>query len=206
MMTALLLATLLGGAPMPEVTSATLAQRHLGVRVTLVGVLEHVTTLHRGTKPETIIAVVLDDDTVVWVGDQAPDRHWASLLGARISVDGVLEGDAPSLKLRATGQPVRQQRPVSALVGGRVRLGGTARDAKGGAVLLVGDEPVYLAGLDAWPAKVSGKAMVVTGTLVSRQHLPEASRDARGAISQGATGKQLVLDAPQWRLAAEPKP
>lgn len=212
MTTALLLATLLGGTPMPEVTSAALAKQHLGSRVTLVGVLERV-SLNKGKKTWEGTAVVLDDDTSVWVSYGAPPEGWAELLGVRVTVEGTL---SPSLDdhaqalvaphVRAPGKPKRDARAVSTLVGARVRLGGTARDAKGGAVLLVGDEPVYLSGLDAWPPKASGQAVVVTGTLASKQHLPEASRDASGAISQGASGKQLVLEAPQWRLASEPKP
>lgn len=197
---------------MPEVTSGALVQEHLGARVTLVGVVERV-ALEKGKKRWEGTAVVLDDDTTVYVTYDAPPAGWERLVGVRVKVEGLL---SPSIDdhsqslvaphLRAPATPKRDDTSPSSLAGKRVRLGGVARDAKGGAVLLVGDAPVYLVGLEGWPNAASGKPVVAWGTLAVRQYLPEATRNAKGEVSQGASGKQLVLEGPQWRLASEAKP
>lgn len=197
---------------MPEVTSAALVQQHLGQQVTVVGVLERV-PLEKGKKRWLGTALVLDDDTSVYVTYAEPPAGWAPLVGARVVVEGLL---SPSIDdhsqsllaphLRAPSTPRRDATPPGKLLGKRVRLAGLARDAKGGAVLLVNDEPVYLAALEAWPGTARDKAVIAWGTLTSKQHLPEAKRDAKGAVSQGAVGAQLVLEGPQWRLASEPTP
>ena len=49
-----------------------------------------------------------------------------------------------------------------------------------------------------------GFAVAVGGKLVDKQYLPEAFRDAKGMISQGAAGTQSVIESPTWRLIQEP--
>ncbi len=210
----LLVATLLLGAPVPvpEVTNAEQVRLHLGQVVAIFGVVERV-AIGKGQGAWQGTAVVLDDDTTVYVSYAAPPAGWDVFVGSRVRVEGLL---SPSLTdheqsllaphLRAPGTPKLDVRVPGKLVGRRVRLGGLARDAKGGAVLLVGAVPISLAGLEAWPNTVNGQRVVVGGTLVSKQYLPEATRDAKGAWSQGAQGSQLVLEAPRWRLVKEPKP
>lgn len=77
-------------------------------------------------------------------------------------------------------------------------LSGLARDAKGGAVLLVGTAavPVYLDGLDAWPEARHGTLQHVHGQIVRERHLPEAAQDEDGAWSQGVAPGS----APEWVL------
>ncbi len=209
MVTGLLVGMLLWGTP--DVADAGQLRAQMGTRATLVGVIERV-AVGQGASQRQGTAVVLDDDTTVYVSYGEPPAGWAPLLGARVRVEGLLSPSLtdhdPSLlapHLRSVNAPQRDTRPLSTFDGQRVRLGGTARDAKGGAVLLVGKTPVYLPGLDAWPAGAQGQQVVVGGTLVQKQHLPEARRDARGAVSQGASGPQWVLESPQWRLGREPK-
>jgi hypothetical protein len=207
--------SLLLGAPpvkLPEVTLAEHVKPHMGEQVAVSGVIERV-SLGKGKSEWQGTGLVLDDDTVVFVSYAEPPAGWAELIGARVRVEGLLSPSLtdhePSLlapHLRAPTRPVKDERKLSALLNKRVRLVGTARDAKGGAVLLINNAPVYLAGLESWPTVASGKQVAVGGTLVDKQHLPEAKRDAKGAISQGAVGSQLVLEAPTWRLIAEPKP
>jgi hypothetical protein len=50
-------------------------------------------------------------------------------------------------------------------IGQHVVLDGTARDAKAGAVVVVDGAPVYLDGMEAWPAGLAGALVRVTGTL-----------------------------------------
>lgn len=214
MLIPLAVATLLMGAPpvqVPEVTNAAALKERMGASVLLVGQLERV-PMGKGNKQWNGTGVVLDDDTVVYVTYGPPPAGWEALLGARVRVEGTLR---PSLSeheqsllaphLRNPGTPKKEERALSKLVGSRVRLAGTARDAKGGAVLLIKDSPLYLAGLESWPAEATGKQVAVGGTLVNRQYLPEAKKNAKGEWSQGAAGTQLVLESPTWRLLSPPE-
>lgn len=203
----LLAAMVLAAAPL---TSGADLGQHLGQRVTVEGVLERV-EVFRGKGAWQGTGIVLDDDTVLYVTYGAPPAGWEPHLGQVIRVEGLLhpsigerEQSLIAPHLREPGAPQRQARKPGPSVGRRVHLAGVARDAKGGAVLLVENEPVYLEGLDAWPTEAHGQRVAASGTLASRQHLPEATRDAKGAVSQGAQGKQLVLEKPTWRLVAAP--
>ncbi|MCB9688257.1 MAG: hypothetical protein H6738_12230 [Alphaproteobacteria bacterium] len=78
---------------------------------------------------------------------------------------------------------------------------GVARDAKGGAVIVLDDgAPVYVDGLDAWPAGVDGLRIRALGEEVAERHVPEATVSPDGAISQG-TAPGSALDRvlrPTW--------
>ena len=207
------LAVLVMGAPVqvPEVTDSAAVKDRMGAAVVLIGQLERV-PMGKGGKQWHGTAVVLDDDTVVYVTYGAPPAGWEPLLGARVRVEGTLR---PSLSeheqsllaphLRNPGTPKKETRVVSKLVGHHVRLSGLARNAKGGAVLLVDGAPLYLAGMQSWPAEAEGKQVAVGGTLVDKQYLPEATRNAKGEVSQGGAGTQLVLESVAWRLLGEPE-
>jgi hypothetical protein len=210
MLSGLVVSMLMTGAPVPDVTSGETVKKHMGEKVAVVGQLERV-AIGKGRSEWQGTAVVLDDDTLVYVSYAAPPEGWDPLIGARVRVEGLLR---PSLNdheqsllaphLREPGKPKKEQRSLSKLLNTRVRLSGTARDAKGGAVLLIDNSPLYLAGLGSWPSEVHGKLVAVSGKLVDREYLPQAKRDAKGAISQGAEGSQLVLEAPVWKLLQEP--
>ena len=215
MLSGLAVSLLLMGAPMPvpDVTNSETVKKSMGERVAVVGQLERV-AIDKGKSEWQGTAIVLDDDTIVYVTYGTPPEGWAGLVGARIRVEGLLR---PSLDdqsqsllaphLREPAKPTKEERSPGKLVGKRVRLSGPARDAKGGAVLLLNDVPVYLAGLESWPLVVRGKQVAVGGTLVDKRYLPEATRNAKGEIAQGtAVGStQYVLESPTWRLLDEPK-
>ncbi len=78
---------------------------------------------------------------------------------------------------------------------------GTARNAKGGAVVVLDDGGVvYIQGLDAWPDELDGQVVIATGHMVEKAYLPEATVDEEGAISQGTTAGsvQTVLEDATW--------
>lgn len=81
-------------------------------------------------------------------------------------------------------------------------LQGTARDAKGGAVVVLeSGEVVYVAGLFEWPPDVFGKRVKVTGRLRQKKMIPDPQVDpVTGAVSAGAVGEQDVLENPQWEI------
>ena len=82
------------------------------------------------------------------------------------------------------------RRPVAAL----------AALTAGGAVLLTGNgEPVYILGLAMWPDQLQGKHVSATGRLKHIKHIPDPHQGADGAISQGAVGKQFVLQKASWQ-------
>lgn len=209
MLSGLVVSMLMTGAPVPDVTSGEKVKKHMGEKVAVVGQLERV-AISKG-KSWQGTALVLDDDTIVYVSYGAPPEGWEPVLGARVRVEGLLR---PSLDdhgqsllaphLREPGKPKKEERSLSKVLNTRVRLSGLARDAKGGAVVLVDNSPLYLAGLESWPTELHGKPVAVSGKLVDREYLPQATRDAKGAISQGAEGSQLVLEAPTWKLLHEP--
>lgn len=205
---------LLGAAPVkvPEITAGSQLKDAMGQEVALVGVLERV-ELQKGKGAWQGTAVVLDDDTAVYVTYGAPPKQWEALVGETVRVEGRL---SPSLDdhgqsllaphLRNPGAARKVERKLNELKTHRVRLAGVARDAKGGAVLLLGNTPVYLAGLESWPSEAQGQRVAVGGTLQNEAFLPEATVDKKGAISQGAKGTQWVLRTPTWRVVKEPKP
>jgi hypothetical protein len=192
-----------GGTPLVEVLDGSAVKDQMGNRVAVFGHLERV-PMSKGNGQWSGTAVVLDDDTKVYVTYREPPEGWAPLVGQRIRVEGLLRPTAGEHEqsllaphLRDPGKPSKAPRPLKAMVGKRVRIAGTAQNAKGGAVLLVEKTPLYLAGLEAWPAGVVlGKPVIVGGTIVDRQYLPEASKSTKGEVSQGAVGTQLVIEAP----------
>ena len=80
------------------------------------------------------------------------------------------------------------------LLNKEVTLTGMAKDAKGGAVLLINEMPIYLKGLSSWSDDHFGKIIKVNGLLRDEKMIPDPHVDEDGAISQGAFGKQLVLE------------
>lgn len=81
-----------------------------------------------------------------------------------------------------------------------VRLRGLAKNAKAGAVLLVAGEPIYVAGLDAWPSELLDREIEASGQLVERKQIPDPVAPD-GSIAQGAWGTQKVLEHPSYALA-----
>ncbi len=82
-----------------------------------------------------------------------------------------------------------------------VTLRGTARDAKGGAVLLLPTNvPIYIEDLPCWPDEFSGKEVSVTGVLREKKLIPDPYIAPDGAISQGAVGMQTVLEKATWKM------
>ena len=78
---------------------------------------------------------------------------------------------------------------------------GTARNAKGGAVVVSDDgRVVYVQGLDSWPDELDGQVVIARGHLVEKSYLPVATVDKDGAISQGTDGPglQWVLEDATW--------
>ncbi len=86
-------------------------------------------------------------------------------------------------------------------MGKTVTLRGTARDAKGGAVLVLSsNEPIYVEALPSWPTGVLGKEVSVTGILREKKLIPDPYIAPDGGISQGAIGTQTVLEKTKWKL------
>lgn len=83
---------------------------------------------------------------------------------------------------------------AAADAGGPVELTGLAEDAKGGAVLVVDGNPIYLRKLASWPQHLRGKTVKVKGRLVKTKLIPSPTKNAKGEISQGAEGEQWVLE------------
>jgi hypothetical protein len=89
---------------------------------------------------------------------------------------------------------------LASSIGKTVALHGIARDAKGGAVLVVSSgEPVYVEGLDNWSSELSGKEISATGVLRKKKYIPDPLIASNGAISQGAYGNQYVLEKTRWK-------
>ena len=80
------------------------------------------------------------------------------------------------------------------LLGQEVTLNGTARDTKGGAVLLTDDNtPVYIEGLAYWNPALEGSRTSASGVLKKVKYIPDPTIGDDGGISQGAIGMQFVL-------------
>jgi hypothetical protein len=94
---------------------------------------------------------------------------------------------------------------AAAALGQRVRIRGAAANAKLGAVVLRQDLVVYVQGQRAWPDKLVGRRVEVTGELV-RTARYRARTSPAGAVSQGTAGAVLLLRRPRWRPVAVPRP
>jgi hypothetical protein len=157
-----------------------------------------------GDKPITVFgtlrrtsdgtAIVLDDGAAILVTTDDPPREWSALLGKYLRATGVLSGN----RLTGWSAPAAAIRNLARLNGKQVELHGTAQNAKGGAILLVDNAPIYLQHVGAWPDAKRGKPAVVKGTLKSMKLIPSPQRSPDGAISQGAEGDQWVLEDPTY--------
>ena len=84
-------------------------------------------------------------------------------------------------------------------IGQEVNLNGTAKDAKGGAVLLIPEgEVIYIKGLEFWPSEILDKEISVSGLLKEEKFIPDPIIDENGAISTGAYGNQLILENAEY--------
>ena len=86
-------------------------------------------------------------------------------------------------------------------IGQNVNLNGTARDAKGGAVLLTPEgDVIYIKGLEFWPSDLLDKQITINGLLKKEKFIPDPTIDEDGAISTGAYGNQLTLENARYSL------
>ena len=84
-------------------------------------------------------------------------------------------------------------------LGKEVMMEGIAQNAKGGAVLITKDENViYIKGLAEWSEDMLGEQLAVRGILKREKYIPDPRVDENGAISQGAVGRQLVLEEAKY--------
>ncbi len=81
------------------------------------------------------------------------------------------------------------------LLGQHVVLKGMAKNAKGWAVLITEDNKViYIKGLLEWSDKLLDTEITIKGHLKKIKLIQDPQIDNNGAISQGAYGKQFVLE------------
>ncbi len=128
----------------------------------------------------------------VWVGagcstDRAPSAA-RDQLAKQTGGDGVpehVEGGVMKPRKMATGFVPQ------------VALTGESRNAKGGAVLLVGPQkmPVYIDGMSHWGARLGEEGLVVEGALELTRYLPEAQTLEGGIVTQG-----VMPGSRQWVL------
>jgi hypothetical protein len=79
---------------------------------------------------------------------------------------------------------------------------GKAEDAKACAVVVLDSgDVVYIAGVDSWPSEILGRRVKVTGVLKRKKLIMDPVTGADGGISQGAWGKQTVLEGASWKPA-----
>ena len=87
-------------------------------------------------------------------------------------------------------------------VGKVVTYSGFARDNKAGATLSIEGvmgAVIYIDGLSAWPKEYLGQRIEVTGTLTYKKYIPNPTNND-GLVSQGAEGRQYVLESAIWKL------
>lgn len=85
------------------------------------------------------------------------------------------------------------------LIDKKVHLEGIAQNAKGGGVLLLpNQEVIYIRHLVWWVESMIGKKLSVSGILRHEKYIPDPEIAHDGGISQGAIGKQFVLDNAIW--------
>ncbi|MEZ4449042.1 MAG: hypothetical protein R3B09_06120 [Nannocystaceae bacterium] len=111
------------------------------------------------------------------------------------------EPAAASTRDEAAARPRALTRPdeIESAIGERVVVVGTAGAAKLGAVVLVGEAPIYCLGREGWPEGVEGQEVEVTGTLARTDRFA-ARVDDDGAVSQGTQGSIVVIEPCSFHL------
>jgi hypothetical protein len=87
---------------------------------------------------------------------------------------------------------VKTSSEAAAAAGKKVRIAGTAQNAKLGAAVDMDDLVVFLLDRQSWPADRTGKAVVVEGVLERTSDFVARTNDA-GEISQGTGGPVWVI-------------
>ncbi len=82
------------------------------------------------------------------------------------------------------------QLSLQEMVNASTTLEGKATNAKAGAMVLVGNDPVYIDGLDSWSKNFLDKQVSISGKLVVKSFIPKAEVNKSGEISQGGSGDE----------------
>lgn len=80
------------------------------------------------------------------------------------------------------------------LIGKEVTLTGRAAESKPGPCLQLDNDIVFIKGKRFWPEDQLNKKIIITGRLSYEKMIPDVVIDENGGISQGATGKQYILE------------
>jgi hypothetical protein len=91
---------------------------------------------------------------------------------------------------------VHSMKNIDNEVGKNVTVRGTAQNAKLGAIVLIGESAIYVAGLDGWNEKLVGKEIEVTGTL-TKSGGPSIQTNEFGGVSAGTGGPIYTLLNPK---------
>ncbi|TFG07735.1 MAG: hypothetical protein EU539_04165 [Promethearchaeota archaeon] len=90
---------------------------------------------------------------------------------------------------------------IENLIGRKVELAGTAKNAKGGAVIITDNKDViYIKHLAFWSSELLDKHISASGLLKKEKFIPDPHVDEDGAISTGAFGNQLVLENAEYSI------
>jgi hypothetical protein len=123
-------------------------------------------------------------------------RASALLLGAALALAGCSTGSAgKGGDARQGGNGAITVKSVEAAqkaLGQRVRVEGTAQNAKISAVVMVEGTPIYCLDRESWPDDLTGKPVTIEGTLEQTSEL-QAKTSPSGEVSQGTAGPILVL-------------
>ena len=111
---------------------------------------------------------------------------------------GCAGGGRPPQGAATPAAAASQPAAAAAAPAAKTTLRGVARDAKGGAVVVTDRGPVYIAGLDAWPAALAGRTVEVTGVVRQMKHIPDPVGPGN-TVAQGAWGEQTVIVEATWR-------
>jgi hypothetical protein len=86
-------------------------------------------------------------------------------------------------------------------IGKKVTLTGKAANAKAGAVVECGSDPVYIDGLDSWPDETLGKVVLIVGVFKRAKLAPDPVYDKQGrGINQGISGESWVIVDAEWHV------
>jgi hypothetical protein len=118
----------------------------------------------------------------------------ALLLGVALTLAACSTGssDKGGGPAQASAVSVKTIEEAQKAVGQRVRVEGTAQNAKISAVVMCEGTPIYCLDRPSWSDDLTGKPVVVEGTLEKTSEL-QAQTAPSGEVSQGTDGPILVL-------------
>jgi hypothetical protein len=96
------------------------------------------------------------------------------------------------------------EKPKENMKDQNITIIGTARNGKGGALILTKEDSVYYVdGLDSWDGAINGREISVTGILKIETLSTNEMKNVEGEWKAGIVGDKKIIHHAKWKLIAK---